>query len=74
MDALVKAPLLITEGLKFLEQSTKPRENPLAGLRGTLMAGSCLIAATILIAFDQPWYLAAPLFLIAVVLFLRKGP
>ncbi len=74
VDALVKAPLLITEGLKFLEQSTKPRENPLAGLRSTLMAGACVIAATILIAFGQPWYVAAPLFLIALVLFLRSGP
>jgi ubiquinone biosynthesis protein len=74
VDALVKAPLLITEGLKFLEQSTKPRENPLAGLRGTLMAGACLIAAAILIAFGQPWWLALPLFLLAVGLFLRKGP
>lgn len=76
VDALVKAPLLITEGLKFLEQSTKPRENPLAGLRGTLMAGACLIAATILMAFGEPWswYVAAPLLVIALLLFLRKGP
>ena len=74
VDALVKAPLLITEGLKFLEQSTRPRENPLAGLRGTLMAGACLIGATILVAFGQPWWLAALLFVIAVALFLRKGP
>ena len=75
VDALVKAPLLITEGLKFLEQSTKPRENPLAGLRGTLIGGVLLIGATILVSSGQPWawYLAAPLFLVAVVLFLRPG-
>ena len=37
VDALVKAPLLVTQGLRFLENATKQKtENPLSGLRGTL--------------------------------------
>ena len=45
VDALVKAPMLVTEGLRFLEKTTRqPPENPLAGVRGTLFAGFCLVA------------------------------
>lgn len=63
LEALVKAPMLITEGLKLLEATQKrPAENPLAGLRTTLLAGACMIAAAILVAFKAPWYSWVPLF------------
>lgn len=63
LEALVKAPMLITEGLKLLEATQKrPAENPLAGLRTTLLAGACMIAAAILVAFKGPWYSWVPLF------------
>jgi hypothetical protein len=40
MDALTKAPLLITEGVRLIESaSQKPAENPLGGLHTTLLAG-----------------------------------
>ena len=36
VDALIKAPMLVTEGLKVLEQATQREpENPFAGIRGT---------------------------------------
>ena len=74
VDALVKAPLLVTEGLRVLEKAThRPPENPFAGMRGTLFAGFCLVAGAILAAVGRPWYLWAPLFLIAVILAIRKG-
>jgi ubiquinone biosynthesis protein len=74
VDALVKAPMLVTEGLRFLEKTTKqPVENPLSGMRGTLFAGFCLVAASILVAFKGPWPLWAGLFLIAFILILRRG-
>ncbi|MCI0409572.1 MAG: AarF/ABC1/UbiB kinase family protein, partial [Acidobacteria bacterium] len=48
VDAMVKMPLLMTEGLRVLEKvAKKPPENPLSGLRGTLIAGSCLVAGAI---------------------------
>jgi ubiquinone biosynthesis protein len=72
VDALVKAPMLITEGLRYLEKMTRqPPQNPLSGVSGTLFAGACLIAAAILVALDGPWPLWGGLFLLSVVLILR---
>ena len=74
VDALIKAPLLITEGLRVLERTTrKPPENPLAGVRGTLFAGFCLIAGAILAASGKPVWMWAPLFALALLLAIRKG-
>ncbi|MBI4914946.1 MAG: AarF/ABC1/UbiB kinase family protein [Acidobacteria bacterium] len=74
VDALIKAPLLVTEGLRVLERSTRrPPENPFAGIRGTLFAGFCLVAGAILAAFHLPVWAWAPLFVLAVILALRKG-
>jgi ubiquinone biosynthesis protein len=73
VDALVKAPLLVTEGLRMLEQSTRrPPENPFAGLRPTLLAGFCIVAGAILAAFRGPWPVWAALFALALVLALRR--
>ena len=49
------------------------RIDPLSGLRGTLIAGSCLVAAAISMGFDAPWPVWAGLFVIAFFLALRKG-
>lgn len=69
VEALAKAPMLITEGLRLIEGATqKPRENPFADLKTTLLAGSCLIATAILVAFDRPWYIWAPALALGLVL------
>jgi ubiquinone biosynthesis protein len=74
VDALVKAPLLITQGLRALDKATRRHpENPFVGMRGTLLGGFCLVSASILAAFGAPWYLAAALFALGLVLALRKG-
>jgi ubiquinone biosynthesis protein len=74
VDALLKVPLLVTEGVRVLEQSTKrPAPNPFAGLRGTLVAGFCLVAGAILMSFNGPWPLWAGLFALAPLLALRRG-
>lgn len=73
IDALVKSPLLVTEGLRMLEQSTrKPPENPFAGLRPTLLAGFCIVAGAILAAFGGPWPVWAALFALALLLALKR--
>jgi ubiquinone biosynthesis protein len=73
VDALVKAPLLVTEGLRLLEQTThRPQENPFVGLRGTLLAGFCLVAGAILAAFKGPWPVWGTLFAVALLLTLRR--
>jgi len=74
VDAMAKIPLLITEGVQVLARSTRhPVENPFAGIRGTLIAGFCLVAGAILMAFGGPWPLWAALFLAAVGLAVRRG-
>ena len=56
VDALIKAPMLVTEGLKVLEQSTQREpENPFAGIRGTVLAGACLVAGAIVAGANGPW-------------------
>jgi ubiquinone biosynthesis protein len=74
VDALVKVPLLVTEGVRVLEKSTRRApENPFAGVRGTLIAGFCLVAGAILMAFGGPWPLWTGLFALALLLALRRG-
>jgi ubiquinone biosynthesis protein len=75
VDALVQAPLLITQGLRFLEEATKsPAENPLSGLRGTMFAGFAMIAGTMIVVFKpEQWELSLPFYLIAAGLVLRRS-
>jgi hypothetical protein len=71
---MVKLPALITEGVRVLERGARaPAENPLAGVRGTLIAGFCLVAGAILLAFDRPWPVWSALFAAALVLAFRRG-
>lgn len=75
VDALVKLPLLVTQSLRALEKSTRgtPPENPLAGMRGSLLAGFSLVAGAILLAFQMPWPLYGAFFALAAILALRPG-
>lgn len=73
MDVLRKSPLILAEGIKTLESNLKkPPSGPLNGIRGTLLAGFCLFAGALLLAFNGPWYVWAALFVIALVLALRS--
>lgn len=76
VDAVVKSPMLITESLRVLEQMTRqPQENPLAGLRGTLFGGFCMLAGAVLLTSDAPWALPVSivLFLLGFLIPLRRG-
>lgn len=73
VDAMAKMPLLVSDGLKVLERiSRQPTENPLSGLRGTLIAGSCLVAAAVSMGFKAPWPVWSTLFFIAFLLAVRR--
>lgn len=53
LDALLKAPGLVGEGVRFLEQATSPRrqpDSPLMGLRSAVLGGFCLVAGAILVS------------------------
>ncbi len=74
MDAMAKMPLLVTDGLRVLEKvARQPPTNPLSGLRGTLIAGSCLVAGAICLGFGAPWPVYGGLFVIAFFLAVRKS-
>ena len=74
IDTLVKLPMLVTAGLRALEQATtRPAENPFAGMRGTMFAGFCLVAGAILAAFGGPPLLWGALFVLGGLLALRRG-
>jgi ubiquinone biosynthesis protein len=74
VDALVKMPMLVTQGLRALDKATRQHpENPFTGVRGTLLGGFCIVAAAILAAFQGPWPLYAALFTIGLFLALRKA-
>ena len=72
VDAMVKLPLLVTEGLRVLERSTRaPAESPLAGVRATLLAGFCVVAGALLLALHAPWGAWSALFAAAAILVAR---
>ena len=74
VDAMAKMPLLVTDGLRVLERvARQPAENPLSGLRGTLIAGSCLVAGAISMGFAAPWPVWGGLFAIAFFLAIRRS-
>ncbi len=73
VDALSKMPMVISEGLKLLEQAThRPADNPFTGIRGTVFAGFCLLAAAML-ATKALWIPAAALAILGLLLALRPG-
>lgn len=72
VDALAKMPLLITEGVRVLERSTQARvPSPLAGVRGALLGGFCIVGGALLLALHGPWPVWALLFVAALVIGLR---
>ncbi len=74
VDALVKAPMLVTEGLRVLEQSTRqPRENPFSGIRATVFAGFLIVAGAIVAALGGPTWLWIVLFGAGVLIAVRRG-
>jgi ubiquinone biosynthesis protein len=73
LDVLRKSPLILTEGMKALELNLKkPPSGPLNGLRGTLLAGFCLLAGALILAFNGPWFVWTALFIFAVLLAIRS--
>jgi ubiquinone biosynthesis protein len=73
IHALAKAPMLITEGLRLLEQTTRrPPENPFRGLRGTIFGGFCMVAGAVLAGAGGPWYVWGTLFAVGLLAALHR--
>ena len=75
VDALVKAPMLVSEGVRMIERASRQApEHPFAGIRGALLAGACLVSGVLALVTDGPRALWVTLFALAVVFALRKSP
>lgn len=73
IQALAKAPMLITEGLRLLEQTTRRApENPFAGLRGTIFGGFCMLAGAVLAGAGGPWPVWGTLFAVGLLAALHR--
>ncbi len=73
IDAAVKVPTLVSEGLRLLEHTAKRRsENPFTGVRGTIFGGFCIVAGAILAGTGYPWPLWSLLMLIGLAAGLNK--
>ena len=70
IDMAVQLPKLLASGYGYLEESLSDRtpENPLAGLRSSIIAGSCILAGTWAAVSGGAWFLWGPLFLIGFIL------
>jgi hypothetical protein len=69
IDIISTSPLILSEGLKSFESELKkPPFSEYKAIRGSLLAGFCLIA----LSFGGPWPIWAGLFLFAILLALRS--
>lgn len=65
IDALSRAPLLVTEGLRFLERGTAPApEARRTSSAGAVFGGLCIVAGAVTATGNGPWPLTATLFVI----------
>jgi ubiquinone biosynthesis protein len=70
IDMAVQLPKLIASGYGYLEESLSDRtpENPLVGLRSSIIAGSCILGGVLAAVGNGSWFLWLPLFLIGFIL------
>lgn len=74
IDAAVKFPLLMTEGLRVLEHTARRgTQNPLAGMRASVMGGFCILGGAVIAALQGPVWLAGVLFAVGIIVALRRG-
>ena len=74
VDAYMKAPLLISEALRYFERKTRqPGRNPFEGVKEMVLAGSFVIAGSILAAVHKPWPLWSALFFLGFIIAMKKN-
>ena len=72
LDVAIQLPKLITDGSRAVDEflSESRRENPLAGLKSSLIAGSCIVGGVIALVQGGPPILWIGLFASSVLFFL----
>lgn len=75
VDVALKLPQLLTSGVSHLEESLteEPRGDPLAGVRSSILGGSCIVGGVIAVVQGGPLWLSIPLFVIGAVLALSAS-
>lgn len=70
VDMAVQLPKLMAAGYGYLEESLSDRtpEDPLAGVRNSILAGSCILGGVLAVVGDGAWFLWLPLFVIGFLL------
>jgi ubiquinone biosynthesis protein len=73
VDIISISPLILSEGLKSIETNLKrTSDGQINSIRNSILAGFCLMAGVILVVSGGPWWVWGILFLLAVILALRK--
>lgn len=55
MEAVLRSPMLVSEGMRLIEQQTrKPPDSPLSGMRGTVLGGFLIVVGALL-CLRQPF-------------------
>lgn len=73
MDALMRLPRITADTLNFLENSVNdraPSEDPIHGLKGSILSGACILGGTLAVVQGGPWPLWSALFLLGLLFFL----
>ncbi len=70
LDLIVQAPQLLSSGVKFAEDALGERrpQNPLAGLRSSILAGSCIVGGVLALVQGGPVPVWAALFVLGLLL------
>lgn len=70
IDLIVQSPQVMASGFRFLEESLNDRspQNPLAGLRSSILAGACIVGGVLALIQHGPLLLWATLFVIGFLL------
>jgi ubiquinone biosynthesis protein len=70
MDLAVQLPALLTSGFRFVSDMVDKRQrpNPLAGLKGTILAASCVIGGVLAFVQGAAWPVYVTLWALALIL------
>ena len=70
IDLLVQSPQVVASGFRFLEESLNDRspQNPLAGLRSSILAGACIVGGVLALIQQGPIVVWVTLFVIGFLL------
>jgi ubiquinone biosynthesis protein len=68
VDLAVQLPQLLSSGAAYMDERlnnrSPPDADPLAGLRGSILAGSCILGGVIAVVQGGPLWLSLPLFVV----------